>query len=50
MWFLALPNLDMGHKLFVDNFYTSLPLYKQLFAHHSGVWRMAQSEAIGRIS
>ena len=32
VWHLVMPLLNLGHHLYVDNFYTSIPLFKYLFA------------------
>jgi len=33
VWFLILPLLDKGYRFYVDNFYTSLPLFRMLYQH-----------------
>lgn len=35
VWHLMLPLLNKGHHLYVDNFYTSLPLFKELFEYNT---------------
>ena len=37
VWFLALPLLNLGHRLYVDNFYTSVQLFKALSAQNTVV-------------
>ena len=33
VWYLMMPLLDKGHRLYVDNFYTSVQLFHMLFLH-----------------
>jgi len=33
VWFLILPLLDQGYRLYVDNFYKSFPLFRMLYQH-----------------
>ena len=35
VWYLMLPLFDIGHCLYVDNFYTSLPLFRALYARNT---------------
>jgi len=35
VWYLTMPLFDAGHCLYVDNFYTSLPLFRALYARRT---------------